>query len=192
MQVNHFLWAIAASLALLTAGCETNDAPTNSTEQNNNGEENGEENKGDNDEGYDGKEWQEPLPEATYALSGRLIVSDFVAYADGKRNDYISFYDEQSSLTLYIDLYSSESNTMLVSGRYPLSDSCDNSTYREYSYLTLTPQSEELLRFTDGWVAVLADKDDPSGYPLHKIRAFFIMESGDSVSLDYTGTLVEK
>lgn len=39
---------------------------------------------------------------------------------------------------------------------------------------------------------LLADNNHSSGYPYHKIRAYFNMENGDSVSLEYEGTIIEK
>lgn len=130
-----------------------------------------------------------PMPEATYELRGTIKATDFVAVADGMRNDYISFYDEQNFYTLFIDFYTDESNAYLPSGNYALSPTKLDSAYNEYSYFTLTPSSD-LERFTDGWVEVIADENDPSGYLVHKIRAYFTLISGESVSMEYSGTIL--
>ena len=129
------------------------------------------------------------MPEATYELRGTIKATDFVAVADGMRNDYISFYDEQNFYTLFIDFYTDESNAYLPSGNYALSPTKLDSAYNEYTYFTLTPSSD-LERFTDGWVEVIADENDPSGYLVHKIRAYFTLVSGESVSMEYSGTIL--
>ena len=211
--MTRILWLFVAACALFVASCEDEITPpnNNNTEQggeqgdengNENGGENGDENQGENggengnenqgengNENGDDKEWSEPLPEADYAIAGRITASEFVNFADGRRNDYISFYDELNGYVLYIDLYTDESNAFLPSGDYPLADGFDNCAYREYTYFTPTPSSD-LVRFTEGWVSVIADENDPSGYTLHKIRAYFTMTTGETVSLDYTGTLI--
>ncbi len=197
MRVAKYLWMLTVAFALMMIGCEEPDSPTppsDNTEQKGDQENQGDENQGDENQGGENQggkdmEWKEPLPEATYALAGRITASDFLSFSDGRRNDYISFYDEITFHTLYIDLYTAESNTIVPEGRYPLADNFDNAAYREYTYLSLIPNGE-LYRFTDGWVEVMADENDPSGYTLHKIRAYFTMESGETVSLDYTGTII--
>lgn len=207
--MTRILWLFVAACALFVASCEDEitSPNNNNTEQGGdqggeNGDENGDENGGENggengnenqgengNENGDDKEWSEPLPEADYAIAGRITASEFVNFVDGRRNDYISFYDELNGYVLYIDLYTDESNAFLPSGDYPLADGFDNCAYREYTYFTPTPNSD-LVRFTEGWVSVIADENDPSGYTLHKIRAYFTMTTGETVSLDYTGTLI--
>ena len=214
MKALRFLFAATLLFGLLFASCEpvsdpidtptqeenTEDEETTDEGSEENGKENGEdeENKDNGNQENTGDEldnsWMEnpqPLPDATYKLSGGLTATSYVSYADGLRNDYLSFYEASRDYALYIDLYTSELNTMLSTGRYLLADTFKNSAYREYCYLTLETDGE-LNRFTEGWVEVIADAEHESGYPLHNIRAYFVMESGESVSLEYEGTIILK
>ena len=219
MKATRLILVATLLIGLLFAGCETPSEPTidiptqeetedegnedsgneedngsTEEEENNNGEEGGEENNGTEDEDEQDMSWMEnpqPLPEATYELSGGLVATSYVSYAIGLRNDYLSFYEAERDYALYIDLYTSESNTILPTGRYLLSNEMKNCAFREYCYLTLETDGD-LYRFTEGWVEVIADAEHSSGYPLHNIRAYFVMESGESVSLEYEGTIILK
>ena len=132
-----------------------------------------------------------PMPEATYALSDHISVKSLVTYADGLRNDYITFYDEATGYAVYTDIYTADSNTMLPTGRYLLSNDMVNTVYYEWSYFTPYTNSD-LYRFTEGWLEVIADGEHSSGYPYHKIRAYFVMESEESVSIEWEGTIIEQ
>lgn len=206
MKTMHFLFTAILLLGLLFAGCEPTTEPIAPPTQEENTEDEGTTDEGKEDDNQNDEEkeensgneqdnsWMEnpePLPDATYKLSGGLVATSYVNYDNGLRNDYLSFYEESRDYALYIDLYTSELNTMLNTGRYLLADSFENSAYREYCYLTLETDGE-LYRFTEGWVEVIADAEHESGYPLHSIRAYFVMESGESVSLEYEGTIILK
>ena len=194
--IKLFTLLLVASTLLVTSCKKDQPANVENTEQNENDENKDDENNGENegnkdDEDNGENDWQtnpQPLPEATYALANGIIASDYVNYADGKRNDYVSFYESETGYALFIDLYTAESNTLLNTGRYLLADNFDNSAYREYTYITFETNGD-LYRFTEGWVEVIADAEHSSGYPYHKIRAYFVMESGESVSLEFEGTI---
>jgi hypothetical protein len=181
-----------ALLAVAIVACEpTNpDTPTppgDNTEQPNDDENKGdEENKDDEDNSWIDN--PTPMPEATYALGDRIAASSLVTIADGKRNDYMTFFDEYTGYAIYLDIYTAESNTTLETGRYPLADHTDNATYREWSYFVPVVNGD-LIRFNEGWVEVIADTEHSSGYPYHKIRAYFDMENDESISLEWEGTI---
>ena len=202
-RVRLFL-ALVCALGLLLTGCETPsepvvDTPTQGENPEDEGgedddDDNGENNSNGNGGDDDNNSWlenREPLPDATYKLAEGLLASSYVGYSDGHRNDYMSFYDEKRDYALYLDIYTDESNQLLTTGRYLLADNYDNAVYREWSYLTLQTNGE-LHRFTEGWVEVIADAEHSSGFPYHNIRAYFVMESGESVSLEYEGTILLK
>ena len=132
-----------------------------------------------------------PMPEATYVLNDRIAVSSLVTVADGMRNDYMTFYQESTGYAVYFDIYTADSNTMLPTGRYILSNQQMNAVYYEWSYFTPYTNSD-LYRFTEGWLEVIADAEHSSGYPYHKIRGYFVMESEESVSVEWEGTITAK
>ena len=132
-----------------------------------------------------------PMPEATFVLNDGIAVSSIVTVADGMRNDYMTFYQESTGYAVYFDIYTADSNTMLPTGRYILSNEQMNTVYYEWSYFTPYTNSD-LYRFTEGWLEVIADAEHSSGYPYHKIRGYFVMESEDSVSVEWEGTIAEK
>ena len=156
-----------------------------------------EENKEDENKGDDNSQdnsWIDnptPMPEATYALDSRIAVTSLVTYADGMRNDYMTLYDETTGYAVYMDIYTDQSNTTLPTGRYLLSNETVNTVYYQWSYFTPYTNSD-LYRFAEGWAEVIADAEHSSGYPYHKIRAYFLMESGESVSIDWEGTITFK
>lgn len=132
-----------------------------------------------------------PMPEATFVLSDGIAVSSIVTVADGMRNDYMTFYQESTGYAVYFDIYTADSNTMLPTGRYILSNEQMNTVYYEWSYFTPYTDSN-LYRFTEGWLEVIADAEHSSGYPYHKIRGYFVMESEESVSVEWEGTIADK
>lgn len=212
MKTTRLISILMLFATLAFAGCKPETSPVNpdpTPEQGTDDEGNSDENGGDQgddngDEGNGGdngntgdegdNSWMDnpqPMPEATYALNDRLLVTSLVTYADGHRNDYMTFYDELTGLAVYLDIYTSESNTILETGRYLLADSYDNAVYYQWSYF-VPYVNADLVRFTDGWLEVIADAEHSSGYPYHKIRAYFDMESGESVSIEFEGTIVIK
>ena len=212
MKTTRLISILMLFATLAFAGCKPETSPVNpdpTPEQGADDEGNSDENGGDQgddngDEGNGGdngntgdegdNSWMDnpqPMPEATYALNDRLLVTSLVTYADGHRNDYMTFYDELTGYAVYLDIYTSDSNTILETGRYLLADSYDNAVYYQWSYF-VPYENADLVRFTDGWLEVIADAEHSSGYPYHKIRAYFDMESGESVSIEFEGTIVIK
>lgn len=202
------LFMMLLAFTLVATACEETQTPQtpdnteepenpNDDDPNKGGNED-DENKEDDNTGNGNNEednsWIEnptPMPEATYALSDRISVKSLVTYADGLRNDYITFYDETTGYAVYTDIYTADSNTMLPTGRYLLSNDMVNTVYYEWSYFTPYTNSD-LYRFTEGWLEVIADGEHSSGYPYHKIRGYFVMESEESVSIEWEGTIVEQ
>ena len=193
------LFMLLLAFTLVATACEetqTPQAPDNTEKPENPNDD--DPNKGGNEDEEDKKEednsWIEnptPMPEATYALNDRISVMSLVTYADGLRNDYITFYDESTGYAVYTDIYTADSNTMLPTGRYLLSNDMVNTVYYEWSYFSPYTNSD-LYRFTEGWLEVIADGEHSSGYPYHKIRGYFVMESEESVSVEWEGTITNK
>ncbi len=165
-----------------------NDDPNKGDDENKEDDNTG---NGNNEEDNSWIENPTPMPEATYALNDRISVNSLVTYADGLRNDYITFLDEATGYAVYTDIYTAESNTMLPTGRYLVSNDMVNTVYYEWSYFTPYTNSD-LYRFTEGWLEVIADGEHSSGYPYHKIRGYFVMESEESVSVEWEGTVVNQ
>ena len=203
------LFMLLLAFTLIATACEEVKSPQNpdNTEEPdtpNNDDEDGKDDEGGNNEDDGSKEDDEnkeednswidnptPMPEATYALNDRISVMSLVTYADGLRNDYITFFDETTGHAVYTDIYTADSNTMLPTGRYLLSNDMVNTVYYEWSYFTPYTNSD-LYRFTEGWLEVIADGEHSSGYPYHKIRGYFVMESEESVSIEWEGTIIEQ
>ena len=197
------LFMLLLAFTLIATACEEVKSPQNpdNTEEPdtpNNDDEDGKDDEGGNNEDDGSKEednsWIDnptPMPEATYALNDRISVMNLVTYADGLRNDYITFFDETTGYAVYTDIYTADSNTMLPTGRYLLSNDMVNTVYYEWSYFTPYTNSD-LYRFTEGWLEVIADGEHSSGYPYHKIRSYFVMESEESVSIEFEGTIIEQ
>ena len=195
------LFMLLLAFTLIATACEqtkTPQAPDNTEKPDtpNNDDEGEKNDDGGKEDEEDKKEednsWIEnptPMPEATYALNDRISVISLVTYADGLRNDYITFYDEATGYALYTDIYTADSNTMLPTGRYLLSNDMVDTVYYEWSYFTPYTNSD-LYRFTEGWLEVIADGEHSSGYPYHKIRGYFVMDSEESVSVEFEGTIV--
>lgn len=199
MKIKNLLMLLLAFTLVATA-CEETKAPQtpDNTEEPDDPNNDDDENKDDDNTGGGNNEednsWMEnptPMPEATYALNDRISVISLVTYADGLRNDYITFYDEATGYAVYTDIYTADSNTMLPTGRYLLSNDMVNTVYYEWSYYTPYTNSD-LYRFTEGWLEVIADGEHSSGYPYHKIRGYFVMESEESVSVEFEGTIIEQ
>lgn len=199
MKIKNLLMLLLAFTLVATACEETKTPQTpDNTEEPDDPNKDDDENKDDDNTGGGNNEqdnsWIEnptPMPEATYALNDRISVISLVTYADGLRNDYITFYDEATGYAVYTDIYTADSNTMLPTGRYLLSNDMVNTVYYEWSYFTPYTNSD-LYRFTEGWLEVIADGEHSSGYPYHKIRGYFVMESEESVSVEFEGTIIEQ
>ena len=195
------LFMLLLAFTLVATACEETKSPqapdnTEKPDTPNNDDEGEKNDDGGKEDEEDKKEednsWIEnptPMPEATYALSDRISVMSLVTYADGLRNDYITFYDEATGYAVYTDIYTADSNTMLPTGRYLVSNDMVNTVYYEWSYFTPYTNSD-LYRFTEGWLEIIADGEHSSGYPYHKIRGYFVMESEESVSVEFEGTIV--
>ena len=192
MKIAKLLIALLAVVAVACEPVEDNiTPPENNTEEPNENE--GNENGG-NEENTEDNSWIDnptPMPEATYVLNDRISVSSYVTIENGLRNDYMTFYQESTGYAVYFDIYTADSNTVLPTGRYILSNEQVNTVYYEWSYFTPYTNSD-LYRFTEGWLEVIADTEHSSGYPYHKIRGYFVMESEDSVSVEWEGTITNK
>lgn len=199
------LFMMLLAFTLVATACEETQTPQtpdnteepddpNNDDPNKDDDENKEDDNTGNGNNEEDNSWIEnptPMPEATYALGDRISVMSLVTYADGLRNDYITFYDEATGYAVYTDIYTAESNTMLPTGRYLVSNDMLNTVYYEWSYFTPYTNSD-LYRFTEGWLEVIADGEHSSGYPYHKIRGYFVMESEESVSVEFEGTIVNQ
>lgn len=137
------------------------------------------------------QEQPETYPEGTYHLDGMLVAKRQVLETNGLRNDYISFNDSTTGHTLFIDFYSDVANEDLANGKYELGDGTMPMTFAQaYTYM-LFAGSEDLHRFTEGNVSVVVNPEHESGYPWYHITAYFVMQDGQSVSLDYEGQVGE-
>lgn len=129
----------------------------------------------------------ESYPEGTYHFTGGLVAKCQVLETNGLRNDYISFYNEDSGDALYIDFYSESGGEELPSGKYELGDGTQPMTFaQEWTYMTFSG-SDDLHRFEEGSVCVAVDMEHESGYPWYHFTAYLVMSNGVSVSLDYEG-----
>lgn len=128
----------------------------------------------------------DPLPEATYQFKENIYASIFTLQTDGKRNDYLAFYDEYTQHSLFIDFYNDIDKDHLYSGVYPLGDGSVGTCDQQYTYFTLYKDAE-LWRFTEGKATVITDTKHESGYVWYTISAYFTLESGETVSLWYEG-----
>ena len=196
------LFMLLLAFTLVATACEETKTPQtpdnteepddpNNDDPNKDDDENKEDDENKNEEDNSWIENPTPMPEATYALGDRISVKSLVTYADGLRNDYITFFDEATGYAVYTDIYTADSNTMLPTGRYLVSNDMVNTVYYEWSYFAPYTNSD-LYRFTEGWLEVIADGEHSSGYPYHKIRGYFVMESEESVSIEWEGTIIEQ
>lgn len=195
------LFMILLALMLVATACENNTntpTPENPEEETPKGDEENKDDEGskedEDNKNEEDNSWIEnptPMPEATFVLNDGIAVSSIVTVADGMRNDYMTFYQESTGYAVYFDIYTADSNTMLPTGRYILSNEQMNTVYYEWSYFTPYTDSN-LYRFTEGWLEVIADAEHSSGYPYHKIRGYFVMESEESVSVEWEGTIADK
>lgn len=193
MKIKNLFMLLLALMLVATACEKSNNTPTpDNTEEPEtpNEDENKDDEGSKEDEDNSWIENPTPMPEATYVLNDRIAVSSIVTVADGMRNDYMTFHQESTGYAVYFDIYTADSNTMLPTGRYILSNEQMNTVYYEWSYFTPYTDSD-LYRFTEGWLEVIADAEHSSGYPYHKIRGYFVMESEESVSVEWEGTIAD-
>ncbi|MBQ2240161.1 MAG: hypothetical protein II322_05010 [Alistipes sp.] len=201
MKIKNLFMMLLALMLVATACENTTDTPqtpdnteepeTPNEDENKDDEGSKEDEDNKNEEDNSWIENPTPMPEATFVLNDGIAVSSIVTVADGMRNDYMTFYQESTGYAVYFDIYTADSNTMLPTGRYILSNEQMNTVYYEWSYFTPYTNSD-LYRFTEGWLEVIADAEHSSGYPYHKIRGYFVMESEDSVSIEWEGTIADK
>lgn len=194
MKIKNLL-TMLLTLALVAAACESNNGTKSPTTPDNTEEETP---KDEGTEGDDEKQEDEDngpehpaLPEATYALEENLDVRVHPLETNGLRNDYVSFFDVYSDVTLFIDFYAPLGSDYLPSGVYPLGDGSAMTSAYEYSYVTLETNGD-LIRFTEGWAVVTAKHDAATGTTTHKVTAYYEMENGESVSVKYEGLFTIK
>mgnify|MGYP006991642262 CR=1 FL=1 len=130
-------------------------------------------------------------PEGTYHFSDGVSATVYTLETNGLRNDYMSFLDNATGHTLYIDLYSELSNENVAIGEYVLGDGSAMTCDQSYTYLVYS-WSDELYRFEEGSAFVVVDVEHESGYPWYQITGYFLLSNGESVSLDFEGQVIEK
>lgn len=130
-------------------------------------------------------------PEGTYHFSDGVSATVYTLETNGLRNDYMSFLDNATGHTLYIDLYSELSNENVAIGEYMLGDGSAMTCDQSYTYLVYS-WSDELYRFEEGSAFVVVDVEHESGYPWYQITGYFLLSNGESVSLDFEGQVIEK
>ncbi len=173
------LLLILAFATLSMTACEEPNVPNEPNDNPNNVEQ------------EDPKPEPKPLPEATYEFKHGITATAFTLTTNGLRNDYISFYEESTSRTLFIDFYAPIDSPHLPSGEYPLGDGSVMTCAAEYTYLTLYVNGD-LLRFSEGGATVEVDAEHESGFPWYHITAYFTMPNGETVSLDYEGQIAQE
>ena len=190
MKFNSLI-TIFTSLALLFAACEPStpqETPTPPSDEEVTDEEKEEEKEDIEEE----EEIVHPeLPDATYALEENLDVRVHPLQTNGLRNDYVSFYDVYSDITLFIDFYAPIECEYLPSGEYPLGDGSAMTSAQEYTYVTLETGAD-FVRCVDGWAVVTAKHDEASGVTTHKVTAYYTMEGGETISLKFEGVFTIK
>ena len=183
------IFALLLAFALFTTACEnSNNTPIPDNTEEPDAPKDDEENKEE-------EETKDPVhPEleaATYELKGNLDVRVHPLQTNGLRNDYVSFYDVYSDITLFIDFYAPLECAYLPSGEYPLGDGSSMTSDREYTYVTLETGAD-FIRCVDGWAVVTAKHNDETGKTTHKVTAYYTMENGDTISLQYEGVFTIK
>lgn len=129
--------------------------------------------------------------DATYVFSGNITAYVYTMDTNGLRNDYVSFYDNATDRTLFIDFYSAADNSYLPTGTYPLGDGSAMTSDQRYTYITLFTGAD-FACFTEGSAQVTAHVDEATGEVAHSVTARYTLENGETVSLNYAGTFVIK
>lgn len=132
-----------------------------------------------------------PAEDATYVLNNNITAYVYTMETNGLRNDYVSFYDNATDRTLFIDFYSTLEGSHLPSGTYPLGDGSAMTTDQRYTYITFYTGAD-FKCFTEGSATVTAYTDEATGTTAHHVTAYYTMENGETVSLDYSGTFIVK
>ena len=184
------LFTLILAFALFTTACEnSNNTPTPDNTEKPDTPKDDEENKEEEEETKDPV--HPDLEAATYELKENLDVRVHPLQANGLRNDYVSFYDVYTDITLFIDFYAPIECEYLPSGVYPLGDGSAMTSAQEYTYVTLETDAD-LIRFTDGWAVVTATHDEATGETTHKVTAYYTIENGETISLQYEGVFTIK
>ena len=175
--MKHILYFAMVAIALMFVACDerevTPDTPDTPQEEPN--------------QDPDSQPEPKPYPQGTYHFS-EGVQGSIYTMEGGLRNDYLSFYDDATGHTLFIDFYCDPSNEYLATGDYLLGDGSAMTCHQEYSYV-LFAGSDELFRFSEGGVSVFVNPEHESGYPWYQITGYFEMLSGESVSLNFEGQL---
>ena len=192
------LFTLLLVFALFTTACENNTntpTPENPEEETPKGDEDGDEENKEDDENKEDNNNDAPVhPEleaATYELRDNLDVRVHPLQTNGLRNDYVSFFDVYSDVTLFIDFYAPIECEYLPSGVYPLGDGSSMTSAQEYTYVTLETGAD-FIRFTDGWAVVTATHDEATGKTTHKVTAYYTIENGETISVQYEGVFTIK
>ncbi|MBR3826950.1 MAG: hypothetical protein IKJ38_04475 [Alistipes sp.] len=125
--------------------------------------------------------------DATYSFVDNITASVDIMETNGLRNDYVSFYDNVKGHTLFIDFYSPLEGEYLPSGTYPLGDGSSMTSDQQYTYILLAGH-EDFIRITEG-SATVAVVSTATGAITHSITANYTMTTGDTIALQFTGTI---
>ena len=175
------LFTLLLTFTLFATACENN---TNTPTPENPDEENKEDNNNDTPV-------HPELEAATYELRDNLDVRVHPLQTNGLRNDYVSFYDVYTDITLFIDFYAPMECAYLPSGEYPLGDGSAMTSAQEYTYVTLETGAD-FIPCIDGWAVVTAKHNDETGDTTHKVTAYYTMENGETISVEYEGVFTIK
>ena len=194
MKITKLFIAMLAVAAIACEPADNNDPlpPQNNTEEPTEDEENKEdENKDDENKGDEELGEMKEVPESTYMLSENLDARVHPLQTNGLRNDYASFFDVYRDITLFIDFYAPLECEYLPSGYYPLGDGSAMTSAQEYTYVTLETGAD-FIPCIDGWAVVTAKHNDETGDTTHKVTAYYTMENGETISVEYEGVFTIK
>ena len=183
MKIAKYLLALVIAATMIVA-CEpiedNNDPlpPQDNTEE-------GNENEGNEEFGP-----LKEVPESTYMLTENLDARVHPLQTNGLRNDYASFFDVYTDITLFIDFYAPIECEYLPSGYYPLGDGSVMTSDQQYTYIT-PYTGADFICFTEGWADVRAELQE-DGSVKHQINAHYTLPSGETVGLVYEGVLTIK
>ena len=186
------LFTLLLAFTLFATACENNTntpTPENPEEETPKGDENGDEENKEDEQKNDPVHPE--LPAATYMLKENLDVRVHPLQTNGLRNDYVSFYDVYTDITLFIDFYAPMECAYLPSGEYPLGDGSAMTSAQEYTYVTLETGAD-FIPCIDGWAVVTAKHNDETGDTTHKVTAYYTMENRETISVQYEGVFTIK
>lgn len=165
---------------------DTYDLPDNGDNGDNGTGDNGTGDNGDNGTGGDegGTTDEEIVLDADYELYIEGEAKCYVAFGEGLRNDYITFYDPATYGTLFIDFYAADTNDYLPSGRYELGAVAAGNCSQEYTYF-MRSQNVDFERFSEGYAEV--ERDERNRYVIH---AEYTLLSGETIAMVFKGRLV--